>query len=374
MVGQDGHQDAARSGLRLVLGVESSCDDTAAAVLRVPASGRPVVLSSVAVGQDEAHAPYGGVVPEIAARAHADRLDEVIGRAVDEAGVPYSRLDLIAATAGPGLIGGVMSGLTVAKGLSLALGVPLVPVNHLAGHALSVLLEADLSFPYLLLLVSGGHTQLLVVSGPDAFERLGTTIDDAAGEAFDKTAKLLGLTQAGYGVGGLAVQRAAEGGDAARFAMPRPLLGRPGCDLSFSGLKTAVRQAAEAAAPLCEQDRRDLAASFQAAAVAHLTARTGAAMATLPGVTRLVASGGVAANAPLRAELEALAAGAGWTLTVPSLRYCTDNAAMIALAGACQAGARAGPADDALGFAPRPRWPLDEDVAGVGGGKKGAKA
>jgi N6-L-threonylcarbamoyladenine synthase len=354
---------------RLVLGIESSCDDTAAAVLRVPARGTPTVLSSVVIGQDEAHAPFGGVVPEIAARAHADLLDEVVARAVEEAGVRWSDLDLVAATAGPGLIGGVMSGLTVAKGLSLALGVPLVPVNHLAGHALSVLLEEEVAFPYLLLLVSGGHTQLLLVEGPDGFARLGTTIDDAAGEAFDKTAKLLGLTEAGFGVGGPAVQRAAEGGDAEAYPMPRPLEGRGGCDFSFSGLKTAVRQAAEAASPLSDQARRDLAASFQAAALRHLRERTGKAMDAAEGTTRLVASGGVAANAGLREALAAEAGARGWTLTLPSLRYCTDNAAMIALAGAY-----AGPSEDGLGAAPRPRWPLDEAAAGTGRGKKGAKA
>lgn len=351
---------------RLVLGIESSCDDTAAAVLRV--GDRIEVLSSVTQAQDEDHAAFGGVVPEIAARAHADRLDGVTARAMAEAGADWDALDLIAATAGPGLIGGVMSGLTMAKGLSMALGVPLAPVNHLAGHAVSVLLEHEVATPFLLLLVSGGHTQLLTVHGPDRFERHGTTIDDAAGEAFDKTAKMLGLDRMGLGAGGLAVQRAAERGDAARFDMPRPLLGREGCDFSFSGLKTAVRQAAEAAAPLSDQDRFDLAASFQAAAVAHLLRRTEAAM-TLSGAGRLVASGGVAANALLRAELETLAAEHGWQLTVPGLRYCTDNAAMIALAGALTTT----PAD-ALAFAPRPRWPLDEDVAGIGGGKKGPKA
>ena len=345
-----------------VLGIEASCDDTAASVVRIE-GGRAAVLSAVAVAQDDAHAPYGGVVPEIAARAHAERLDAVTEQAVREAGTGWDGLDAVAATAGPGLIGGVMSGLTFAKGLSLALGVPLRPVNHLAGHALSVLLEEEVSFPFLLLLVSGGHTQLLTVHGPDRFERHGTTIDDAAGEAFDKTAKLLGL-----GPGGPAVERAAAAGDAQRFAMPRPLLGRAGCDFSFSGLKTAVRQAAEAAAPLDDEARRDLAASFQAAAVRHLTDRTARALED-SGARTLVASGGVAANGPLRAALADVAASAGARLVLPSLRFCTDNAAMIALAGALQT-----PADDPLGFVPRPRWPLDEDVAGVGGGRKGPKA
>ena len=357
-----GADGSASSGPLTVVGIEASCDDTAASVVRLE-GGRAIVLSSLAWAQDEAHAPYGGVVPEIAARAHAERLDEVTTRAVAEAGIPWGEVDAVAATAGPGLIGGVMSGLTFAKGLSLALGVPLRPVNHLAGHALSVLLEDDVTFPFLLLLVSGGHTQLLTVCGPDRFVRHGTTIDDAAGEAFDKTAKLLGL-----GAGGPAVERAAAGGDAERFAMPRPLLGRTGCDFSFSGLKTAVRQAAERAAPLGDQDRSDLAASFQAAAVRHLTERTGRALRD-SGARTLVASGGVAANGPLRAALGTLAEGEGARLVLPSLRFCTDNAAMIALAGALQQ-----PADDPLAFVPRPRWPLDGDVAGIGGGRKGPKA
>ena len=352
---------------RLVLGLESSCDDTGAAVLRME-GGAPTVLSCVVADQDADHAAFGGVVPEIAARAHADRLDGVAARAVAEAGIAWTDLDRVAATAGPGLIGGVMAGLTMAKGLAMALGVPLVPVNHLAGHAVSPLLEHAVAYPYLLLLVSGGHTQLLTVYGPDGFVRHGTTIDDAAGEAFDKTAKLLGLADLGLGQGGPAVQRAGGRGDPRRFPMPRPLLGRAGCDFSFSGLKTAVRQQAEAATPLSDQDRFDLAASFQAAAVAHLAARTAAAM-DLSGAGRLVASGGVAANAALRAALETLAESRGWRLTVPSVRYCTDNAAMIALAGALTA-----PPPDPLAFAPRPRWPLDADVAGVGGGKKGPKA
>ena len=346
-----------------VLGIEASCDDTAASVVRLDDDGRVHVLASLAWAQDEAHAPYGGVVPEIAARAHAERLDEVTSRAVSEAGVAWDEIDVIAATAGPGLIGGVMSGLTFAKGLSLSLGVPLRPVNHLAGHALSVLLEQDVPYPFLLLLVSGGHTQLLTVHGPDRFERHGTTIDDAAGEAFDKTAKLLGL-----GTGGPAVERAAAHGDASRFAMPRPLLGRPGCDFSFSGLKTAVRQAAEGAAPLSDAGRADLAASFQAAAVRHLADRTRRALRS-SGARTLVASGGVAANGPLRRSLEEAATEAGVRLVLPSLRFCTDNAAMIALAGALQT-----PADDPLAFVPRPRWPLAEDVAGLGGGRKGPKA
>ena len=328
------------------------------------------VLSSVVAGQDAAHAPYGGVVPEIAARAHADRIDAVAAEALRQAGITVADLDLIAATAGPGLIGGVMAGFTFAKGLSIAAGVPLVPVNHLEGHALSAGLETEIPAPYLLLLVSGGHTQLLLVDGPGASRRLGTTIDDAAGEAFDKTAKLLGL-----GVpGGPAVERAAQRGDAARFSMPRPLLGRPGHDFSFSGLKTAVRQAAEAAAPLDDRDRADLAASFQAAAVGHLVERTRAALDET-GAAALVAAGGVASNTVLRAQLLAMAESAGAAFFAPSLRFCTDNAAMIAYAGHCRAERGLAPAQaEALAFAPRPRWPLDTDAAPrVGRGKRGAK-
>ncbi|MEM1409707.1 MAG: tRNA (adenosine(37)-N6)-threonylcarbamoyltransferase complex transferase subunit TsaD [Pseudomonadota bacterium] len=360
--------------VRIIFGVESSCDDTAAAVLRCkarPGSAPEVeVLSSRVFSQDDAHAPYGGVVPEIAARAHADRIDYVANAAFEEAGMTPRDLDLIAATAGPGLIGGVMAGFTFAKGLGLAAGVPLIPVNHLEGHALSVGLEQPLDEPYLLLLVSGGHTQLLRFEGPGRASRVGSTIDDAAGEAFDKTAKLMGL-----GVpGGPAIERAAKRGDQARFAMPRPLKGRPGFDFSFSGLKTAVRQTAEAAAPLSDQDRADLAASFQAAAVNHLATQTFAALDD--GQHRiLVAAGGVAANGLLRSALEEGAKARGADFFAPSLRYCTDNAAMIAYAGyrLAEAGL-AMPQDAALAFAPRPRWPLDEAAAPmVGKGKRGVK-
>ena len=353
---------------RLIFGIESSCDDTAAAVLKI--GERVEILSSVVKGQDAAHAPFGGVVPEIAARAHADRIDDVAAEALAEAGVAAQDLDVIAATAGPGLIGGVMAGFTFAKGLSLATGARLVPVNHLEGHALSAGLEADVAVPYLLLLVSGGHTQLLLIEGAGRAKRLGTTIDDAAGEAFDKTAKLMGLGTPG----GPAIQRIAEKGDAERFEMPRPLLGRPGFDFSFSGLKTAVRQAAEETAPLNEQDRADLAASFQRAAVAHLARRTRSALEQT-GAKTLVAAGGVASNTLLRAELLAMAEVGGAEFVAPSLRYCTDNAAMIALAGARLLEAGLAPSqEDALALAPRPRWPLDQEAAPVvGKGKRGAK-
>ncbi|MEM9421564.1 MAG: tRNA (adenosine(37)-N6)-threonylcarbamoyltransferase complex transferase subunit TsaD [Pseudomonadota bacterium] len=356
----------------LILGIESSCDDTAAAVLRLDASGQPEVLSSVVMGQDAAHAPYGGVVPEIAARAHAQRLDEVVEAAFTKADIRPDAIDLVAATAGPGLIGGVMSGLTFAKGLAMGLGVPLIPVNHLAGHALSVFLEGPVPFPYLLLLVSGGHTQLLLVEGVTDFRRLGTTIDDAAGEAFDKTAKLLGLE----GAGGPAIEALARTGDADAVALPRPLLGRPGCDFSFSGLKTAVRQRVDAGDNAVE----DVAASFQRTAVAHLVTRTERAMTSLldegTKARHLVAAGGVAANGQLRDGLLGLAAKNGWSLTVPPVRYCTDNAAMIAYAGAVMVRAGGHHAEmDMMGFAPRARWPLDEDDAAttLGAGRKGRK-
>lgn len=359
---------------RLILGIESSCDDTAAAIVEM--AGAPRVLSSVVVGQDAAHANYGGVVPEIAARAHAVRLDQVVADALAAASVRVDEVALIAATAGPGLIGGVMSGLTFAKGLAMATGTPLVPVNHLAGHALSVALESPVPFPYLLLLVSGGHTQLIVVEDPVTFRRLGTTIDDAAGEAFDKTAKLLGLS----GAGGPAIERCAQDGASDRYTLPRPLLGRPGCDFSFSGLKTAVRQLAGEVDLTAPGTTADIAASFQQAAVQHLLARTTRAMQTVAegplAVRHLVAAGGVAANGPLRAGLDQLAQAAGWTLTVPAIRYCTDNAAMIAYAGyAAYAQLGMAAVDEALRFAPRARWPLDEREAAVtlGTGRKGRK-
>lgn len=360
-----------------VLGIETSCDDTAAAVLRIGGPGEIDILAAEVTSQTTEHAAYGGVVPEIAARAHAARLPSLVAQVLDAAGTPMTDVDLIAATAGPGLIGGVMSGLTFAKGLALSAGVPLVPVNHLAGHALSVELSGAVPFPYLLLLVSGGHTQLLLVEGPVSFRRLGTTIDDAAGEAFDKTAKLLGLE----GAGGPAIEALAAKGAANRYDMPRPLLGRPGCDFSFSGMKTAIRQHVEEAGDLTEGVQADVAASFQRAAVAHLVGRTEKAMTlaaeAAPGVRHLVAAGGVAANGALRSGLDDLARQAGWELHVPPLRYCTDNAAMIALAGVRRYQALGAAAvDKELALAPRARWPLDEAAQGatLGSGRKGRKA
>lgn len=353
-----------------VLGIETSCDETAAAVVRLEQAG-PRILADIVWGQAEAHAPYRGVVPEIAARAHVEKVDHAILAAMRGAGLGFAQLDAVAATAGPGLIGGVMVGLMAGKAIALAHGLPLLAVNHLEGHALSPRLSAPTPFPYLLLLASGGHCQFLLVEGLGAYRRLGATIDDAAGEAFDKTAKLLGL---GF-PGGPEVEAAAARGDPRRFAFPRPLIDRPGCDLSFAGLKTAVARQAEALRPLSPQDRCDLAASFQAAAIDVLAARARAAIGMAPGVGLLVAAGGVAANAALRARLTAEAAAAGLDFAAPPLRHCTDNAAMIALAGAERLKAGF---SDPLDTPARPRWPLDAAAALARPthkpGRKGAKA
>ncbi|MEZ5798677.1 MAG: tRNA (adenosine(37)-N6)-threonylcarbamoyltransferase complex transferase subunit TsaD [Paracoccaceae bacterium] len=353
------------------LGIESSCDDTAAAVVRLTADGQGQILASVVQGQAALHADFGGVVPEIAARAHVERLDGCIAQALDQAGIGLGGLDGIAVTAGPGLIGGVLSGLMTAKALAAATGLPMVGVNHLAGHALTPRLTDALPYPYLMLLVSGGHCQFLAVRGPQDFHRLGTTIDDAPGEAFDKIAKLLGLPQPG----GPHVEREATQGNARRFALPRPLLDRPGCDLSFSGLKTAVLRARDglvaAQGGLTVQDRRDLCAGFQAAVADVLAEKTRRALAEFPAQAIAVA-GGVAANSVLRARLETVSAQAGARFVAPPLALCTDNAAMIAWAGIerYQAGHSDGPDLPA-----RSRWPLDEDAAPViGSGKRGAKA
>ncbi|MEO0400345.1 MAG: tRNA (adenosine(37)-N6)-threonylcarbamoyltransferase complex transferase subunit TsaD [Pseudomonadota bacterium] len=357
------------------LGVESSCDDTAAAIVTRGEDGRYRVLSNVVWTQTDAHQPYGGVVPEIAARSHVEKVDTVIEEAIAAAGVDLSDLDAVAATAGPGLVGGVMVGLTASKALALAHGLPLIPVNHLEGHALSVRLTDAAPFPYLLLLISGGHTQLIAVEGLGVYRRLGTTIDDAAGEAFDKTAKLLGLGQPG----GPMVERAAVGGRADRFDLPRPLLKRPGCDFSFSGLKTAVRLALEDIEAPNGQDVADIAASFQAAAARHLADRTARAIDGFDrqDAKRLVVAGGVAANCAIKSALSAVCDARGWALIAPPAKYCTDNGAMIALAGAERVAAGRVPSfDEALAFAPRARWPLAPPPAGAehGGGKKGPKA
>lgn len=352
---------------RIFLGIESSCDDTAAALVR----DDRCVLASVVVGQTALHADFGGVVPEIAARAHAEKLDGCVAQALDQAGLRLADLDGIAVTAGPGLIGGVLSGVMLAKGLAAGSGLPLVGVNHLAGHALTPRLTDGVDYPYLMLLVSGGHCQFLRVDGPQDFTRLGGTIDDAPGEAFDKVAKLLGLPQPG----GPAVEAAARDGDPRRFAFPRPLLDRPGCDLSFSGLKTAVLRQRDtlvaAQGGLREQDRADICAGFQAAVADVLAEKTRRALMLAP-VPVLAVAGGVAANQTLRAALQEVAAKAGAAFLAPPLRLCTDNAAMIAWAGieAYDRGQR-----DGMDLAARPRWPLDQSSAPMlGAGKKGAKA
>ncbi|MEC9432373.1 MAG: tRNA (adenosine(37)-N6)-threonylcarbamoyltransferase complex transferase subunit TsaD [Pseudomonadota bacterium] len=369
-----------------LLGLESSCDETAAAVVRVPTpggvpQGPGEILSSVVFGQADLHADFGGVVPEIAARAHAERLDIAAARALAEAGTPLAALDAVAATAGPGLIGGVLAGVLCGKAMALGAGLPFVGVNHLAGHALTPRLTEGLAYPYLLLLVSGGHCQILAVTGPESFRRLGASIDDAPGEAFDKTAKLLGL---GY-PGGPEVERAARDGDPERFALPRPLLDRPGCEMSFSGLKTALRRArdrlVEAQGGITAQDRADLCAGFQAAAAEVLAVKTARAMdafaaehaeALVGTVPTLAVAGGVAANTPLRAALTEACEARGWRLCAPPLALCTDNAAMIAWAGA-ERLLRHGP--DPLDLPARPRWPLDRASAPlIGSGRKGARA
>ncbi len=359
----------------LCLGLESSCDDTAAAVLRVDA-GHANILSNVVKGQDALHADFGGVVPEIAARAHAEMLEPVTRQALDDAGVALRDIGLISVTAGPGLIGGVMSGVMFAKGLATATGTPLIGVNHLAGHGLTPCLTDGVEFPFLMLLVSGGHCQFLIVKAPDSFQRLGGTIDDAPGEAFDKTARLLGLAQPG----GPSVQKAAQNGNAARFPLPRPMLDKPGMDLSFSGLKTAVLRVKEditrADNTIAQQDLNDLCASFQSAVADILVEKSRRALeeylALTPSQPAFAVAGGVAANTQLRAALQNLCAAQDIQFCAPPLALCTDNAAMIAYAGAVQ---YLGGRRDGLDLSARPRWPLDTTQnAMLGSGKKGPKA
>ena len=357
----------------VVLGIETSCDETAAAVVLRSRDGRGRILSSIVRSQWEQHREFGGVVPEIAARAHVECLDRIIAEALAEAGVTWSGLDAIAATAGPGLMGGLIVGLVTAKTLALVRGLPLVAVNHLEAHAVTAGLTDGLAPPYLLLLISGGHTQLLLVSGVGSYTRIGTTIDDALGEAFDKTAKLLGLGQPG----GPAVERLAAAGDPKRFSLPRPMLGREEPNFSFAGLKTAVRQQAAALVPLGEADVADLCASFQAAVADVLADRTRTAMRLAAphldvGARALVIAGGVAANRTIRTAIDRISQQDGWRLIVPPIPLCTDNAAMIAWA-AC-ARLAAGNTPDALDFAARARWPLDPDAApALGSGRLGAK-
>jgi N6-L-threonylcarbamoyladenine synthase len=340
----------------LVLGIETTCDETAASVVRRDSDGRGTVLSNVVLTQVAEHAAYGGVVPEIAARAHVEVLDMIIAKAMVEAGAGFNRLDGVAAAAGPGLIGGVIVGLTTAKAIAMVAEKPLVAVNHLEAHALTARLTHSTPFPYCLFLASGGHTQTLAVRGVGDYLRLGTTVDDAIGEAYDKVAKLLGLPYPG----GPAVEQQALNGNPARFSLPRPMLGRAEPDFSLSGLKTAVRLEAEKVAPLSEQDVADLCAGFQAAVVDVIVDRVAAGLRAFD--TRvgepsaLVVAGGVAANRAIRAALEQLASAAGTRLVAPPPELCTDNGAIIAWAGAERLAL--GLTDD-LETSPRARWPLE---------------
>ncbi len=363
-------EENAPPGLEVVLGIETSCDETAAAVVvrEGPAKGR--ILSNVVRSQLDEHRPYGGGVPEIAARAHVECLDAIVAAAMGEAGVGWRELSAVAATAGPGLNGGLVVGLVTGKALALAQDLPFVAVNHLEAHALTVGLTDGVAPPYLMLLVSGGHTQTLLVEDVGRYRRLGTTVDDAVGEAFDKTAKLLGL----HYPGGPEVERRARMGDPARFPLPRPMVGREAPHFSLAGLKTAVRQRAEAAAPLTDQDVADLCAAFEAAVCDIVRDRVARAMdlvedAFAPGAPRrLTVAGGVAANRSIAAALAALAAERGFRLAVPPPALCTDNGVMIAWAGA-ERLARG--LVDGLDTPPRPRWPLDPDApAAIGAGVK----
>ena len=338
-----------------VLGIETSCDETAAAVVRGQPPGPGEILSNVVLSQSEAHAPYGGVVPEIASRAHLEILDTMIERALSDAGLTLADVDGIAATAGPGLIGGVMVGLTTAKALALGAGKPLIAVNHLMGHAMTARMTHGVEFPFLLLLVSGGHCQLVGVGGLEDFRLYGSTIDDAVGEAFDKAAKILGLPYPG----GPAVEQAAKTGNPRAYELPRPMKGRVGADFSFSGLKTALRLLAQDGTK-GEISVEDAAASFQAAVIESLIDRTRAGMALFrrdfPDRDVLVVAGGVAANQAIGTALGKLAGEEGFVTRIPPPRLCTDNAAMIAWAGVERLSA--GRAGDALGTSPRARWPL----------------
>jgi N6-L-threonylcarbamoyladenine synthase len=345
-------------GRAIVLGIETSCDETAAAVV----AGDRTVLAERLLSQLDDHAPYGGIVPEIAARAHLAHLDKLVAETMAAAKLGFGDLSAVAATGGPGLIGGVMVGVMTAKAIAAVHKLPFLAVNHLEGHALSPRLTHDVAFPYLLLLVSGGHCQLLAAEGVGRYVRLGGTVDDAAGEAFDKVAKMLGL---GY-PGGPAVERAAKQGRPGRFRLPRPMKGREGADFSFAGLKTAVRQAI-AQLPggrASTADTSDLCRDFQDAVSEIVADRTRHALQRFrkewPAGRALVVAGGVAANAALRAVLAGAASEAGLDFVAPPLRYCTDNAAMIAWAGIerLALGQR-----DRLDFAPRPRWPLSELAA-----------
>ena len=342
----------------IVLGIETTCDETAAAVVERAGDGRGNILADVVLSQVSEHAEFGGVVPEIAARAHVEALDHVIAQAMKAAGRGYRELDGVAAAAGPGLIGGVIVGLTTAKAIALVNNKPLIAINHLEAHALTARLTDNIPFPYCLFLASGGHTQIVAVLDIGKYVRLGTTVDDAIGEAFDKTAKLLGLAYPG----GPEVEREARKGDGERFILPRPMLGRAEADFSLSGLKTALRVEAEKVAPLSDQDVADLCASFQQAVVDVVTDRLRAGLRKFRerfgGPTALVVAGGVAVNQPIRRALGRVAAEQGTVLVAPPPELCTDNGAMIAWAG-CERLLRG--LTDTLDVAPRARWPLDGD-------------
>jgi tRNA N6-adenosine threonylcarbamoyltransferase len=341
----------------LVLGIETTCDETAAAVVERLSDGTARILSNIVRSQTEEHAIYGGVVPEIAARAHVDLLDGIVDSAMKDAGLGFAQLSAVAAAAGPGLIGGVIVGLTTAKAIAMVHDTPLIAVNHLEAHALTPRLTCALAFPYCLFLASGGHTQIVAVLGVGQYVRLGTTVDDAIGEAFDKVAKMLGLPYPG----GPEVERAARGGDATRFALPRPMLGRDDANFSLSGLKTAVRNEAARLTPLDEQDIRDLCASFQAAVLESTADRLSVGLRLFQerfGPPRaLVAAGGVAANQAIRGALQQVAAKAETTLIIPPPALCTDNGAMIAWAGAERLALGL---TDTMDAAPRARWLLDD--------------
>lgn len=355
---------------QIVLGIETSCDETAAAVVRRGGDGRGDILSNLVRSQIKDHAAYGGVVPEIAARAHVEALDQMVAAAMREASVTWADLSGVAATAGPGLTGGLLVGLTTAKAIALVHDKPLIALNHLEAHALTVGLTDHLQPPYLMLIVSGGHTQFIIVHNLGVYERIGTTVDDALGEAFDKTAKLLGL---GY-PGGPAVERAAATGDAERFDFPTPMVGRAEPHFSFAGLKTAVRQAAHGLAPASDQDVADICASFQRAAVRSVSDRAATAMRLCTGrlgpdaPRHFVVAGGVAANTALRDALERVSAADAFSLYVPPPALCTDNAVMVAWAGALWlARGRSDPLDTPA----RARWPLDANAPkAIGAGIK----
>jgi N6-L-threonylcarbamoyladenine synthase len=348
----------------LVLGIETTCDETAAAVIERQSDGSGRILSNIVHSQTDDHAPYGGVVPEIAARAHVDLLDGIIGRAMRDAGIGFAQLSGVAAAAGPGLIGGVIVGLTTAKAIALVREIPLVAVNHLEAHALTPRLTSALEFPYCLFLASGGHTQIVAVLGVGDYVRLGTTVDDAMGEAFDKVAKMLGLPYPG----GPQVEAAAAHGDATRFAFPRPMQGRPDANFSLSGLKTAVRNEASRLIPLEPQDISDLCAGFQAAVLESTADRLKVGLRLFQEQfgppQALVAAGGVAANRAIRGALQDVAAKARTALIIPPPALCTDNGAMIAWAGAERLVAGL---SDTLEAAPRARWLLDANSAAPAG-------